>query len=91
MTQPTGKEPDRRDEAAPRRQDIGAQDKEAEAGSQVQGEGDYEAARRYRKDVREFVQSQDIEHAAREAEPHSREESEQLQRAEEEGRSHARN
>ncbi len=103
MTQSTGKDTGRQDQPAPRRQEVGAQgratargestqDRQAGAGdAHVQGEGDYEAARRYRKDVQDFVQSQDVEHAAHEAEPRSREESEQLQRAEEEGRSHARN
>ncbi|MGF1626326.1 MAG: hypothetical protein ACFCVH_15700 [Alphaproteobacteria bacterium] len=32
------------------------------------GEGDYAAARRYRKDVEEFAKSGDVEGAAREAE-----------------------
>ena len=90
MTQSTGKETGRPEETStPRRQDVGAQS--GAGGDQVQGEGDYEAARRYRKDVQDFVQSQDVEHAAHEAEPRSREEAEQLKRAEDEGRSHARN
>ena len=37
----------------------------------IQGEGDYESARRYRKDVEQFVAENDTEELAREAAPHS--------------------
>jgi hypothetical protein len=56
----------------------------------VQGEGDYEAARRYDSDQREFVRSGRVEEAARDARPtNSREESD-MRQAEEEGRSHSK-
>ena len=35
----------------------------------IQGEGDYESARRYRKDVERFVEENDTEELAREAAP----------------------
>lgn len=57
---------------------------------QNQGEGNVEAARHYNQDTREFVQSGQVERAAREATPQSQQESEDLRRAEEEGRSHAK-
>lgn len=43
----------------------------AAARDQVQGEGDYEAAHRYRQSVETFVRSADIEQAARNAAPRS--------------------
>jgi len=58
--------------------------------NKVQGEGDYESARRYRKDVEDFVKNADIEQAARDAEPASESEAEELKRAEEIGKSHAK-
>lgn len=58
--------------------------------SKVQGEGDYDAARRHRKDVEEFVESADVEGAARDAAPDSAAEAEELKRAEREGRSRSK-
>ena len=56
----------------------------------VQGEGDYDAARRYDKAAREFAESGKVEDAARDAGPHSAEEADELRRAEREGKSHAK-
>lgn len=53
----------------------------------LQGEGNYAAARRYRKGVSEFVESADIEGAARAAEPRDESQAEELEAAEEVGRS----
>jgi hypothetical protein len=58
------------------------------AKSQVQGEGDYESARRFRKDSEEFVKKADVPDLARRAAPQSKEEAEELKKAEEVGRSH---
>ena len=58
--------------------------------SKIQGEGDYESARRYRRDVEEYVENADIDQAARDAEPDSPEEARELERAEEIGKSHAK-
>ena len=57
---------------------------------QVQGEGDYEAARRYDKAAREFAESGKVDDAARDAGPRSAEEADELRRAEREGKSHAK-
>jgi hypothetical protein len=60
-------------------------------GSQrIQGEGDYDAARRYRRDVEGFVATADIERAARAAAPHNRKEAADMAAAEAAGRSRAR-
>ena len=59
-------------------------------GQQVQGEGDYEAGRRYDKAAREFAESGKVEPAARDAAPDSAEEAEQMQQAEETGKSHSK-
>jgi hypothetical protein len=56
----------------------------------VQGEGDYDAARRYDKASREFAQSGNVEPAARDAAPHSASEAKDLERAEAEGKSHSK-
>jgi hypothetical protein len=57
---------------------------------QVQGEGDYEAGRRYDKASREFAESGRVEPAAHDAAPESAREAEELKRAEEEGKSHSK-
>jgi hypothetical protein len=57
---------------------------------EVQGEGDYEAGRRYDKASREFAQSGRVEPAARDAAPADANEAEELERAEQEGKSHAK-
>jgi hypothetical protein len=56
----------------------------------MQGEGNRDAAREYNESQREFVESGQVEDAAREAEPQSDEERREMERAEREGRSHAR-
>src|SRR4051794_12359517 len=56
----------------------------------VQGEGDYEAGRRYDKAAREFAESGRIEPAAHDAEPKSEAEAEAMRRAEAEGLSHSK-
>lgn len=56
----------------------------------VQGEGDYESARRYGRDVKSFVENADIERAAREAAPRDQREAQELEAAEEAGRARAK-
>ena len=57
---------------------------------EVQGEGDYKAARRYDKAAREFVESGKVDEAARDAKPTSDQEADELRRAESVGKSHAK-
>ena len=59
-------------------------------GSKVQGEGDYDAARRYDEKTREHVKSHDIEQEARDAEPASRGEERDMERAEQIGKQRAK-
>ena len=56
----------------------------------VQGEGNYEATRRYDKATTDFVKSGKVDEAAREARPKSEAEARELRQAEEEGKSHAK-
>ena len=56
----------------------------------VQGEGDYEAARRYGKEVKDYVDSADIEKAAHDAAPRSPDEQREMEEAERAGRSHSK-
>ena len=58
--------------------------------SRVQGEGDYQSARRYRRDVEEFVARSDIEELARDAAPASEAEHREMIEAEREGRARAK-
>jgi hypothetical protein len=59
-------------------------------GHGVQGEGNYDAARRYRAGVEKFVRTTDVGAAARAAEPRNESEAEELEAAEEEGRARGR-
>ena len=60
-------------------------------GHGVQGEGDYEAGRRYRASAESYVRSADVAAAARAAEPRTESEAEELELAEEAGRYRAKN
>lgn len=66
------------------------ENKSTAANDKVQGEGDYEAARRYDKAAREFAESGKVDDAAREAAPDDAGEAEALKQAEREGASHAK-
>lgn len=57
---------------------------------EVQGEGDYKAGRRYNEATREFVQEGGVAEAARDAEPESASEQQQMERAEQQGRQRAK-
>jgi hypothetical protein len=56
----------------------------------VQGEGNYDAARRYRKDVNDFLEKEDVEKAAHEAAPKSPDEQPEMDEAERAGRSRSK-
>ena len=56
----------------------------------VQGEGDYEAARRYNESTREHARSGKVDEAAEAARPKTPGEAADLERAEEAGRSRAK-
>lgn len=57
---------------------------------QVQGEGDYNAGRRYDKATREFAESGKVEPAARDAAPDNNSQAKELEQAEEIGKSHSK-
>jgi hypothetical protein len=56
----------------------------------IQGEGDYEAARRHRKRVNEYIENNDVEKAAVRAAPETAKEAEDMQAAEAEGKARAK-
>ncbi len=58
--------------------------------SKVQGEGDYEAAQRYRDEVKTFVDKADINKLANDAKPSSDQEAKEGARAEERGRARSK-
>jgi hypothetical protein len=61
-----------------------------EADPKVQGEGDYEAARRHRKRVSEYIENNDVEKAAVRAAPETAEEAEEMEEAEAAGKERAK-
>jgi hypothetical protein len=56
----------------------------------VQGEGDYESAKKFDDDEAAFVKSGRVDKAARDAEPKSRAEADEMKRAEEIGKSRSK-
>jgi len=56
----------------------------------LQGEGNYDATRRYDKAARKFAKSGKVEEAAQSALPDSPEDAAELERAEQEGKSHSK-
>lgn len=59
-------------------------------GGDVQGEGDYRAARRYRRSAETFAHTADVARAARQAAPTSSNEAAEMREAEAQGRARAR-
>jgi hypothetical protein len=53
----------------------------------VQGEGDYESAKKFDDDETAFVKSGGVDRAARDAEPKSQAEADEMKKAEETGKS----
>ena len=60
------------------------------AKDKVQGEGDYDAGRRYDKASRDFAKSGRVEPAARDAAPADPREAAELAQAEQKGKSHSK-
>ena len=58
--------------------------------SKVQGEGDYDAARRYEEKLRDHVKHHDVEKEARDAAPSSQGEEDEMQQAEDQGKRRAK-
>ena len=56
----------------------------------IQGEGDYEATRRFRKRTEEYINNNDVEKAAVRAAPTSSEEEEEMKAAEAAGKRRAK-
>ena len=52
----------------------------------VQGEGDYESARRYQEDTERFIEEGKVDGAAKRARPRNAEEQQAMEKAEETGR-----
>ena len=56
----------------------------------LQGEGNYDAAREFDQAEEKFVRSGKVERAARDAEPKNEKEKQEIERAEERAREHAK-
>ncbi len=59
-------------------------------GGKIEGEGSYSGAKQYNDATREFVEEGKVKQAARKAAPGSPEEAREMEAAEREGRSHAK-
>jgi hypothetical protein len=59
-------------------------------GSKVQGEGDYDAARRYRENVTDFVNKGEVEKLAEKAQPLSAKDAREMALAEESARARSK-
>ena len=57
---------------------------------QQMGEGSYEATRDYQKNIGEYLKKADVDKDAQAAKPRSESEAQELEMAEEEGKSHAK-
>ena len=62
----------------------------SEEGPELQGEGNYTAARRYRASVKKFIDAGRVKPAAREAAPKTAEQAQEMEQAETRGRGPAR-
>ncbi len=62
----------------------------AKSHPRVQGEGDYEAARHYRKDVEAFVESGKVDDAMKGAAPRNDDEARQMEQAEKAGKARSK-
>ena len=56
----------------------------------VQGEGDYESARKYNKDTKEFVESGQVDEAAKAARPENEQQARAMEEAEKAGKARAK-
>jgi hypothetical protein len=56
----------------------------------IQGEGDYDASRRYRKEVSEFLDKADVDKLARDSAPKTAKEARELALAQEQGESRSK-
>lgn len=71
-------------------QPSGTPASEPSSSTELQGEGNYDAARRHRESVEDFVESGQVESAARGAAPQDDTQAREMEAAEEEGKSHAK-
>jgi len=60
------------------------------AGQPEMGEGSYEGTREYKRRTEDYLKNHDVEKDAEAAKPRSEQEARDLERAEEEGRSHSK-
>ena len=77
----------------PQQQQSGSSDfqQKPAAGTQQQmGEGSYEGSRDYKERTEEYLKKADVEKDAEAAKPRSEQEARDLERAEEEGKSHSK-
>lgn len=75
----------------PQQQQAGSTDFQPKpAGQQQMGEGSYEGSRDYKERTEAYLKTHDVEADAEKAKPRSAEEARELEKAEEEGKSHSK-
>jgi len=75
----------------PQQQQSGSTDFQPKPqGKQQMGEGSYEATRDYQQDIEDYLRNADVKADADAAKPRSEAEARELERAEEEGKSHSK-
>lgn len=77
----------------PQQQQAGSSDFQPKpsAGKQQQmGEGSYEASRDYKERIEEYLKKADVEADAQKAKPRSEQEAREMEKAEQEGKSHSK-
>ena len=90
MNQPRKSSPSERQQGAPGA-DAGRTDGRRSADSpDIQGEGNYDATRRYDKSASDFAKSGKVDEAARAAQPRDQREADEMARAEQSGRAHSK-
>jgi hypothetical protein len=71
-------------------QQSGSSDFQPQAAGQQMGEGSYEGTRDYNQRTAEYLKTHDVKKDAEAAKPQSQEEAKDMERAEEEGKSHSK-
>jgi hypothetical protein len=74
----------------PQQQRAGATDFQSGAESQMEGEGNYSASRKYHNSLRDYLRRADVQADGQAAKPRSESEARELEQAEREAKAHSR-
>ena len=76
----------------PQQQQAGSSEYQPKAGARQQqlGEGSYEGTRDYQENIKDYLKNADVDADAKAAQPRSAQEARDIEKAEEEGKSHSK-